>query len=157
MKQKSPRRRLPDSSRRGLVLSLSREYGDLLDRVLSKVPRKVESSERFEMPKPICEAVGNKTAIANFQEMASKIDRDPKHLLKFLSKEMATAGAQVGGRAVFQGRFPIVTIKRLFEIYLEKYVVCPICNSPDTKVVREGKFHFLVCEACGAKSSILES
>jgi translation initiation factor 2 subunit 2 len=33
-------------------------------------------------------------------------------------------------------------------------VICPICKRPDTKIVKERRFHFLICEACGAKSSI---
>ena len=38
--------------------------------------------------------------------------------------------------------------------YLEGYVVCPVCKRPDTKIVKEKRLSFLVCNACGAKSSI---
>ena len=34
------------------------------------------------------------------------------------------------------------------------YVECPTCQSPDTKVEKENRISFLICEACGAKSTI---
>lgn len=136
---------------------MSEEYLRLLNKALERVPRKSKTAARFEIPSPEVEAAGNKTMLMNFTEIAERVNRDPKHLLKFLSKELATSGAQAGGRAIFQGKFPSDTIQRLVTIYVEKYVICPICKSPDTTVVKEGPFHFLVCEACGAKSSILES
>ena len=38
--------------------------------------------------------------------------------------------------------------------YLKDYVECPTCQSPDTKVEKENRISFLICEACGAKSTI---
>ena len=136
---------------------MSDEYFKLLDEAMEKIPKKSRSASRFELPSPDIAVAGNKTMFMNFLEIAEKFNRDPRHFLKFLSKEMATSGAPVGSRAVFQGRFPPVTIQRLVNIYANKYVICPICKSPDTKTVKEGQFHFLVCEACGAKSSILKT
>ncbi|HEX7482192.1 MAG TPA: translation initiation factor IF-2, partial [Candidatus Bathyarchaeia archaeon] len=44
--------------------------------------------------------------------------------------------------------------ERLLQRYLEGYVICPVCKRPDTKIVKEKRLSFLVCNACGAKSSI---
>jgi len=38
--------------------------------------------------------------------------------------------------------------------YLETFVVCPVCKRPDTKIIKEKRLSFLMCEACGARSSI---
>jgi len=35
----------------------------------------------------------------------------------------------------------------LFQIYVKDYVECPTCKSPDTKIVKENRISFLVCEA----------
>ncbi|MEM2273205.1 MAG: hypothetical protein QXX56_03185, partial [Candidatus Bathyarchaeia archaeon] len=35
-----------------------------------------------------------------------------------------------------------------------EFVNCPICKRPDTKIIKEKRFNFLVCEACGAKSPV---
>jgi len=136
---------------------MSEEYTKLLDRILTKIPKKPLSGERFTIPTPSCVNVGNKTYILNFNEIAEKLNRDPDHILKFLSKEMATSSVIMGSRVLFQGRFPESTIKRLIEIYINRFVICPICKRPDTKLVKEGKFLFLICEACGAKSSVIQT
>jgi translation initiation factor 2 subunit 2 len=133
------------------------KYNTMLDRALKKIPKKDRVSTRFELPNPITRTVGKKiTMIINFIDISTKLNRDPKHLLKFMSRELATAGSIEDTRAVFQGKFSELTVNRLVTIYTNRYVVCPICKSPDTKVLKEGKFNFLICEACGAKSSILE-
>jgi translation initiation factor 2 subunit 2 len=74
--------------------------------------------------------------------------------MKFLTNEMATAGNLEGTRATFQGRFKQNTINRLVKIYIENLVICPVCKRPDTKILKEKRFSFLVCEACGARSSV---
>ena len=82
------------------------------------------------------------------------MSRDPVHILKFLSKEMATAGTTDGIRAIFQGRFDNQTFRRLVDRYARELVTCPVCRRPDTKIVKEKRLYFLDCEACGARSSI---
>lgn len=135
---------------------MGEDYSSLLDRALKAVPKRDREAMRFEVPNPIVHRAGNKTLVLNFLEISSKMNRDPKHLLKFMSRELATAGSLEDVRATFQGRFSEITIRRLIDIYVKRYIICPICKGPDTKVVKEGRFHFLVCEACGAKSSIVE-
>ena len=134
---------------------MSEEYLRLLDQAMEKVPRRVSSGERFDIPTAQMHTTGGRTTIYNFGEICSRLNRDGHHVVKFLSKEMATVGTISGGRAVFQGRFKELSIRRLLDIYSHKYVICPICNRPDTKMQKEGRFLFLVCEACGAKSSVL--
>jgi translation initiation factor 2 subunit 2 len=67
---------------------------------------------------------------------------------------MATAATMQGNRVIFQGKFQEDTFERLMQRYLETFVVCPVCKRPDTKVVKEKRLSFLVCQACGARSSI---
>jgi translation initiation factor 2 subunit 2 len=98
--------------------------------------------------------VGRRTVIMNFKEIADEMRRDPDHLLKFLSGEMATLANFDGTRAIFQGAFRADSIRNLLEVYTERYVVCPVCKRPDTRIVRERRLWFLDCEACGARSSI---
>ncbi len=82
-------------------------------------------------------------------------DRDPLQILKYLAKEMATAGSFEGGKGYFQGKFSRETINRLIGAYSNRFVICPVCHRPDTRVERRDRLSFLVCEACGARSSIL--
>ena len=137
--------------------TLSGEYNKLLERAYSNLPKSVGTGERFEIPKIVGIRMGRRTIIQNFGEVSSRLNRDPRHLLKFLSGEMATAASLDGARAIFQGRFDIGTVTRLLTIYAQRYVICPICNRPDTKMEKEGRYLFLRCEACGARSSILQT
>lgn len=133
---------------------MEKDYRSLLDRAYAELPDQVESYERWTVPRPDVRRAGRRSVIMNFKEIADELMRDPEHLLKFLSGEMATLANFDGIRAVFQGRFTSDTVRNLLEIYANKYVVCPVCKRPDTKIVRERRLWFLQCEACGARSSI---
>lgn len=131
------------------------DYKELLKRAHSQLPPEVFEHKRFEIPKPHSYTIGMRTIIQNYKEIYEALNRDPQHLLRFLSREMATAGAMDGvGRAIFQGKFSDDTLKRIIQHYVDAFVICPVCKRPDTKIVKERRFSFLLCEACGAKSSI---
>jgi len=135
-------------------LSMEYDYETLLKRARAQVPEVASKRERLEIPKLHYAKIGMRTVIFNFKEIADALDRHPLHLLKFLSGEMATAATMQGNRVIFQGKFQEDTFERLMQRYLETFVVCPVCKRPDTKVVKEKRLSFLVCQACGAKSSI---
>ena len=129
------------------------EYEKMLDRALAALPKRIMKGERFEVPSVDVLIIGNQTFVNNFAEVCDTLRRKPEHVLKFLAKELATAASLRGLRAVFQGRFSEQTIHGLINRYVGDYVLCSICKRPDTKLQREKRFLFLVCEACGAKSS----
>ena len=135
-------------------MGMEKDYRSLLDRAYSQLPEQVTSYDRWTVPRPEVRQVGRRTVIMNFKEIADELRRDPDHLLKFLSGEMATLANFDGTRAVFQGRFRVDSIRNLLEVYTNRYVVCPVCKRPDTRIVRERRLWFLDCEACGARSSI---
>jgi translation initiation factor 2 subunit 2 len=138
-----------------MLVTLNEDYTKLLERAYSNLPKTVGTGERFEIPKVVGIRMGRRTIVQNFGDISSVMNRDPHHLLKFLSRELATAASMDGSRAIFQGKFDVGTVTRLLNIYAQRYVICPICNRPDTKIEKEGRYLFLRCEACGAKSSIL--
>jgi translation initiation factor 2 subunit 2 len=135
-------------------LVLGYDYEELLKRARSQFPEIGVKSERLEIPRLHYARIGMRSVIYNFKEVADALDRDPQHLLKFLTGEMATAATVQGSRVIFQGKFSEDTFGRLIQRYLESYVVCPVCKRPDTKIVKEKRLSFLVCQACGARSSI---
>ena len=129
-------------------------YEKLLDRAMSLIPSKPKRSERFTMPEISSIVEGSRTMVVNFNEVSDRLNRDPKHLLRFFAKELATAGTVSESRAIFQGRFGRAALKSLLERYVRDFVVCPVCTRPDTVIERKKKFSFLICEACGATSSV---
>ena len=133
---------------------LNYNYDDLLKRARAEVPEVTLKKERLEMPRLFVSMVGMRTTISNFKEVADTLDRDPQHILKFLTREMATAATYHDGRAIFQGKFPRDTFERLLTRYMESFVICPVCKRPDTKIIKEKRLSFIVCNACGARSSV---
>lgn len=135
-------------------LSMEYNYEELLKRARAQLPEVGSKRERLELPRLSYARIGMRTVIFNFKEIADALNRDPQHLLKYLTGEMATAATMQGSRVIFQGKFSEDTFERLMQRYMETLVVCPVCKRPDTKIVKEKRLSFLLCDACGAKSSI---
>ena len=130
------------------------DYEELLKRARSQIPEPASKRERLELPRLRHSIIGMRTIIYNFKEIADALNRDPQHLLKYLTREMATAATMQESRVIFQGKFSQETLGRLIQRYMANLVVCPVCKCPDTKIVKEKRLSFLICEACGAKSSV---
>jgi len=141
-------------STKGVLRAMEKDYKTMLDRAYGELPEHVDSYERWTVPRPDVRRAGRRTVIMNFKAIADELRRAPEHLLKFLSGEMATLPRFDGTRAIFQGNFKYDSISNLLDVYANKYVICPVCKRPDTRVVREKRLWFLQCEACGARSSI---
>ncbi|MGB9842493.1 MAG: translation initiation factor IF-2 subunit beta [Candidatus Bathyarchaeales archaeon] len=130
------------------------DYDELLKRAYSQMPEASMKRERLVLPRLSMTTIGMRTIISNFKDIADVLDRDPQHILKFLTREMATAATFQDSRAIFQGKFQQDSLERLLQRYMEIFVICPVCKRPDTKIVKEKRLAFLVCNACGARSSI---
>ncbi len=130
------------------------DYLPLLERALKQVPKHKVRSERFEIPRAMVTIIGSRTVIQNYREICDILRRSPRHVARFLLRELATAGNIEGDMLILQGRFQANTINRLIKVYTKSYVLCPICGSPDTRLVKERRLLFLICEACGAISSV---
>jgi len=130
-------------------------YREMLRRVYAKLPkRRVVKATRFEIPAPVVTVVGGRTILHNFKDICEAMNREARHFLKFLTREMGAPAVAEDERAVFKGRFSEDTFRKLIERYVREYVICPVCKRPDTVLVKEKRLMFLVCEACGAKSSV---
>ncbi len=133
---------------------MSLDYEKMLEEAYNQLPPEVFKHKRFEVPRPECTTFGSRTILHNFKEISDALNRNPQHVIRYLSKEMATAGTIDGARAIFQGRFDREVFNHLIERYIKEFVMCPICKRPDTRIVKEKRFSFMICEACGAKSPV---
>ena len=131
------------------------DYEILLKRIEDKLgDSNKESSTRFELPIVDVMWEGQKTFLRNFSEFPKILRRDPDKVLQYLSKEFAVPAERLGDKAMFVGRRAPDDFTRLFQIYVKDYLECPTCKSPDTKILKENRISFLICEACGAKSTL---
>jgi len=131
------------------------DYEKLLKRIEKNLIKNSKvADDRFELPPVDVMWEGQKTYLRNFVEYPKIMRRDTTKLLQYLSKEFAVPAERVGDSAMFIGKRDPDDFKRLLEIYVSDYVRCLTCQSPDTRIEKEKRIHFLICEACGAKSTI---
>lgn len=131
------------------------DYEMLLSRLRDKLGNTTKKqASRLELPTPQIIWVGQRTIFRNFMDFPKALNRDPEKLLLYLNKELASAGYIAGERVIFLGRKEPSSFGALIDRYVKDYVICPVCGSPDTRTEKSKKLGFLLCEACGAKSSI---
>jgi translation initiation factor 2 subunit 2 len=130
------------------------DYETLLRRARERIPPEVFEHPRFQIPTVDAFTEGPHTVIRNYRDIVDVLRRDPTHLLRFLSHELATAGEERGRQAVFNGRFSTPALNQLIKRYTEQFVLCPVCNRPDTEIKRVDRLLQLVCTACGARTPL---
>lgn len=131
------------------------DYEILLSRLRDKLGNTTKKqASRLELPTPQIIWVGQRTIFRNFMDFPKALNRDPEKLLLYLNKELASAGYIAGERVIFLGRKEPSSFGALIDRYVKDYLICPVCGSPDTRTEKNKKLGFLLCEACGAKSSI---
>ena len=130
-----------------------KQYQELLDKLYKEV-KQVKTAERFEIPEVKGHVMGNKTIATNFLQICSTLRRKPEHLAKFMSRELATQVSIESERLILNRKLSSKMINEKIKAYVNEFVICPECKKPDTELIKEGKFMFLHCLACGAKHSV---
>ena len=138
-----------------MIVQTKSDYEMLLSRLRDKLGNTTKKqASRLELPTPQIIWVGQRTIFRNFMDFPKALNRDPEKLLLYLNKELASAGYIAGERVIFLGRKEPSSFGALIDRYVKDYLICPVCGSPDTRTEKNKKLGFLLCEACGAKSSI---
>jgi len=132
------------------------EYDKLLEKAYEKIPENVKKSSRFEIPKVALRIESKNSFIVNFSKIINTLNRDARHFLGIFLKKAGTMGEIRGQQLFLKGRYKEQVLNRLIENYTKTYVLCDVCNKPDTEIQREGKKLFLKCGACGARIEIKE-
>lgn len=132
------------------------DYDDLLEKAYEKIPENVKQLSRFVIPKVELRIESRNTFITNFNKIISTLNRDRRHFLGIFLKRAGTMGEIRGQQLFLKGQYKPQVLNRLIENYTKSYVLCNICNKPDTQIQREGKIIYLKCTACGAREEIKE-
>ncbi|MFH1257640.1 MAG: translation initiation factor IF-2 subunit beta [Candidatus Micrarchaeota archaeon] len=133
------------------------EYEQLLERAYATLPKKQVSGERFEMPIADAFLHGTKTIVKNFDGLCAKLRRKPEEVAKFLFRELAIPGKREQGNLLLHGKISGRLINEKLALYAQTHVLCKECKKPDTHIEHSGRGpKMLICEACGARSTVLE-
>lgn len=124
------------------------------EKMLENVTATESDKDRFVVPLPQVESHGTKTLVKNFSDIANAIRRTPQEVASYLFKELATSGVVQNGSLVLNAKVNTDSIQKKITNYIRDYVYCKFCGEPDTKLMREGKNLFMVCEACGKRQVV---
>ena len=127
----------------------------MLEEGRKHLPDFVREKSRFEIPKVKGHVQGNKTIISNFKQIAETLGRKTSHLLKFILKELATPGELKPKGLILGRKVPSSMVNSKIRDYAEKFVLCPACGKPDTKLIEENKILKLKCTACGGETRVI--
>lgn len=130
------------------------DYEAFLDRALEQAPAVKTDDTRFVVPMPKIFSEGRATVLENFGDIVDVLRRDAEHFMKYLLRELGTAGKIEGRRATFQGRFSRDMIKSHVDNYIGEYVICSECGRPDTHLTKSDRVLMLKCDACGGHRPI---
>lgn len=131
-------------------------YEELLNKAYNAVKLNLEEidHQRFEIPKIKGHHLGNKTVITNYTQLVTHIRREPEHLIKFLTKELACSIDFQNERIILSRKLSSKEINEKIEKYINQFVICQKCKKPDTEIKEEDNKSFIHCLACGAKYQI---
>ncbi|XP_042441509.1 eukaryotic translation initiation factor 2 subunit beta-like [Zingiber officinale] len=136
------------------------KYEELLGRVFNILrennPDLAGDRRRTVMrPPQVLREGTKKTVFVNFMDLCKTMHRQPEHVMNFLLAEMGTSGSLDGQqRLVIKGRFAPKNFEGILRRYINEYVICNGCKSPDTILSKENRLFFLRCEQCGSSRSV---
>ncbi|CAI5515758.1 unnamed protein product [Closterium sp. Naga37s-1] len=136
------------------------KYEELLGRVFNILrennPELAGDRRRTIMrPPQVLREGTKKTVFANFMDLCKTMHRQPEHVMAFLLAELGTSGSLDGQqRLIVKGRFAPKNFEGILRRYVNEYVLCNGCKSPDTILSKENRLFFLRCEQCGSHRSV---
>jgi translation initiation factor 2 subunit 2 len=129
-------------------------YFKLLDRAKNTFSTSIKSERRLKIPEPDVIHEGKVTIIRNFTSIIEMLNRDPKGFIKFFTRELGIGITYDPPRIVINKKVDQETIRKKLEQYIQIYVECYECGSPDTEIKRVGRVDILECKACGAQHAL---
>lgn len=128
-------------------------YETLLELAYETV-KPMECTERFETMKVTGRHQGSRTLITNFAQILSHIRRSPEHVIKFLSKELASQAEFSNGILTFSRKISSKDINDKVAKYMQQFVLCTKCKKPDTELIAQDSKTIIKCLACGERREV---
>ncbi|XP_010496812.1 PREDICTED: eukaryotic translation initiation factor 2 subunit beta-like [Camelina sativa] len=134
-------------------------YKELLSRAFDRLrDDDLEASTerpRTVMMPPQLLAQGTVTVCLNFADLCRTMHRKPDHVMKFLLLQMDTKGLlNKQQRLEMKGLVSHRDFQAVLRRYIDAFVICICCKSPDTALGEYDGLFTLRCEMCGLAALI---
>lgn len=127
------------------------DYEDMLERAMDEVEQNLKQENRFSVPDADTTEDGSFTVYENLSSTAKECNREEKEILTFLQNELATnATVTSSGESRFKGNFTSSDFEEAIDKYVNDFVRCSQCSSPDTRYESQAGVEVIRCTACGA-------
>lgn len=123
----------------------------MLDRAMEQTAELDNStSKRFTVPEIDITQDGSFTVFNNIKEIATYVNRNGQEITRYIQDELGTNANYTEDSVRLKGEFSKQDITMVITKYIESYVTCDQCDSPDTKYEEISGIEMIKCTACGA-------
>jgi len=106
---------------------------------------------RYKMPEIIVSREGKRTVLANLDQVAKSLHRDPFQIMKFIGMSLGCIPTIDGTKCILNGSFDSDRVQAMIYEYIDIFVLCKECGNPETKFqCLEGRLE-RKCNSCGAE------
>lgn len=128
----------------------------LTDRIYNLLDNQTKKKKNVQIPVPIVSKFGGRKSIfSNCDNICIKINRELPHVFKYICTELSINGSINEDRQIImKGKFFSKNLSTIISSYINKYVMCDVCDSFDTNMMTEDGIVYLDCKSCLAKNSI---
>jgi translation initiation factor 5 len=103
---------------------------------------------------------GIKTVIPNMSDVARALSRPPTYTTKFFGCELGaqTTFDEKNDRYIVNGAHDAEHLRKLLDVFIEKFVLCKSCKNPETElvIIKQGRAENIIrdCKACGERTDV---
>ena len=138
-------------------------YDFLYDRICNLIKKNnpsVTEKTKISLKAPdVKKVTGVKCVWVNFNDTCSSLNREREHFLNFILTELGTEGS-IGGdfQLYLKGRYNNKHVESLLKKYVQEYVTCKICNSPNTILRKDNsaRIQILHCNNCNSDKTVTQ-
>jgi translation initiation factor 2 subunit 2 len=158
--EESPSSQLQEGEESWLQSDRDYTYQELLSRITKILrannPELAGEKKKINMVLPVVNREGSKkSAFVNVVEVCKRLNRASDHVIQFLLAELGTTGStDATNSLIIRGRFQQKQIEAVIKRYVQEYVQCKTCKSPDTVLIKENRLYFHKCEVCGSSRTV---
>ncbi|CAK70811.1 unnamed protein product (macronuclear) [Paramecium tetraurelia] len=92
----------------------------------------------------------------NFVPFCNEINREVQHVSQYFFLELGTEGSIAGESLIIRKKFTSTKIETLIKQYLKEYVLCSMCRSLATSIMKdvESRLYIQECKICMATKTV---
>ncbi|KAM0678301.1 eukaryotic translation initiation factor 5 [Binucleata daphniae] len=97
-----------------------------------------------------------KTVLQNISEIAKSLNRSTNNIIKFIECEKGVKIECKDDKVWIKGKHETKDLQNMIYKYINMFVLCKVCDNPETVYKTEDEKLYMECLACGEKSDVVD-